>query len=450
MDLQRFHTAGIGDNTYLVTHNGQGLLVDPQRDIDRFDGAVADADVVLRTVVETHLHNDYVSGGPHVARAHGAELMLPAAAGAAYPHVPAFHYEDHDLGGGLSVRPIHTPGHTPEHTSYLVLVDGEPVALFTGGSLLTGSAGRTDLASEAQARQLARLQHDSLQRLVQLPGHVGVYPTHGEGSFCTATGAGRSVSDIATELATNPAVAHTDPEAFADWQQRGLQPFPSYYARMGPANLFGRMPMPSTDVAELDVDDLDRLTGAAEVIDVRARHAAAAGHVPGAHLIELGDDLGVWAGWVADQEAPVILVIDDGADVEEAVRQLGRVGFDDIRGVLPVRAWTEANRALRSLKTVTVDQLARAPEAEPDRSVLDVRSPGEVLQGSLPGATHRYVPDLAGDAGRWLPVGPEPYVVCGSGRRTEIAAGLLARRGHWPVPLLDGGVADVLAARRPA
>lgn len=447
MDLQRFHTPGLGDNTYLVTHNGQGLLIDPQRDVDRFADAIADADVTLRAVLETHLHNDYVSGGPHAARAHGADLMLPAAAGAAYPHVPAFHHEDHEVAGGLTVRPIHTPGHTPEHTSYLLLVDGEPVALFTGGSLLPGSAGRTDLASEAQTRQLARLQHGSLQRLAQLPGDVGVYPTHGEGSFCTATGAGRSVSDIATELATNSALSHTDPEAFADWQQRGLQPFPSYYARMGPSNLVGRMPMPSTSVPELDVDDLDRLDGAAELIDVRDRHAATAGHVPGAHLIELGEDFGVWAGWVADQDAPVLLVIDDDTDVAEAVRQLGRVGFDDVRGVLPGRAWTEADRALRSLKTATVDQVARAPEAEPDRGVLDVRSPGEVVEGSLPGATHRYVPDLAGDAGRWLPVGSEPYVVCGSGRRTEIAAGLLAGRGYQPVPLLDGGMDDVLAAR---
>lgn len=450
MELQRFPTPGIGDNTYLLTHEGRGLLIDPQRDIDRFDGAIAAAGVTLQAVLETHVHNDYVSGGPHAATAHDAALILPAAAGAAYPHLPAFHHEAHDFGDGLVVRPIHTPGHTPEHTSYLVLIDGQPAALFTGGSLLAGSAGRTDLASEAQTRQLARLQHGSLQRLAQLPGDVGVYPTHGEGSFCAATGAGRSVSDLATELAANPALAHEDPETFAAWQERGLQPFPSYYGRMGPANLLGRMPMPSTRVPEIGVDDLDRLDAAAELIDARERHTAVAGHIPGAHLIELGDDFGVWAGWVADQDRPVVLIVDDHAEVDPAVRQLGRVGFDDIRGVLPVAAWTAAGRALRSLKTAAVDQIARAPEAEPERGVLDVRSPGEVAAGSLPGATHRYVPDLSGDGGRWLPTSSAPYVVCGSGRRTEIATGLLARRGYQPMPLLDGGMDDVRDARRPA
>lgn len=449
MEVERFHTPGLGDNSYLITHQGRGLVIDPQRDLDRFEAAIAAADVELRAVVETHVHNDYVSGGPHLAGAHGAELVVPAAAGAAYRHVPAFHGEDRGVGGGLVLRPLHTPGHTPEHTSYLVLVDGEPVAVFTGGSLLVGSAGRTDLASEAQARQLARLQHGSLQRLAGLPGHVGVYPTHGQGSFCSASGTGRTVSDVATELVENPAVGHGDAEAFADWQQASLQPYPAYYARMGPANLVGRAPMPATDLATLGVADVDRLAGAVELIDVRDRHVAVAGHIPGSQLIAAGDDLGVWAGWLIDLDAPVVLVVDDTVDVDDAARQLGRIGIDDVRGVVPLDAWTAAGRPLRSLKAATVEQVAGASDAEPDRGVLDVRSPAEAAAGSLPGAVHRYLPDLAGDAGRWLPTSAEPYVVCGSGRRAAIAAGVLARRGYQPVPLLDGGVEQARTARAP-
>lgn len=447
VEVERFHTPGLGDNSYLISHEGRGLVIDPQRDLDRFEQALAAADVELRAVAETHLHNDYVSGAPHLAGAHGAELLLPAAAGAAYHHVPAFHGEDRDLGGGFVLRPVHTPGHTPEHTSYLVIIDDEPVAVFSGGSLLVGSAGRTDLASEAQARQLARLQHGSLQRLAALPGHVAVYPTHGEGSFCSASGAGHSVSDLATELAENPALGHADAEAFADWQQGSLQPYPAYYARMGPANLLGRAPMPTTDLPTLEVADIDRLAGAGELIDVRDRHSAVAGHIPGSQLIAHGDDFGVWAGWLVDLDAPVVLVIDDTVDVDDAARQLGRIGIDDVRGVLPVDAWIAAGRRLRSLKIATVDQIAGAPDAEPDRAVLDVRSPAEVVGGSMPGAVHRYLPDLAGDAGRWLPVGAEPYVVCASGRRAAIAAGLLARRGYRPAPLLDGGTEQVRSTR---
>ena len=443
MQIERLPTPGLGDATYLLTHEGQGVIVDPQRDLGRFEQAAAAADVEVRAVLETHLHNDYVSGARHLASATRAELVLPAASGAAYPHTPAFHGEDLAVGRGLSLRPLHTPGHTPEHTSYVVILDGEPVALFTGGSLLVGSAGRTDLVSEAQATQLARLQHGSLRRLTALPAHVGVYPTHGEGSFCTATGASREVSDIATELRENPALGHEDADAFAAWQNASLQPYPDYYARMGPANLLGRTPLPSTDLPWLDIADVDGLDGAAVLIDIRAREDAVAGHVPGSQLISLGDDFGVWAGWVIDLDSPVVLIADLDDDVGEAAVQLGRVGVDDIRGVLPIDAWTKAGRELEAFETAGPSEVAAAG----DRSVLDVRSPGEVSEGTAPGAVHRYVPELRGDAGRWLPVGPRPYVVCGSGRRAAIAAGLLARRGYDPVVLIDGGMDDVIAAR---
>lgn len=157
---------------------------------------------------------------------------MPAAAAAAYPHTPAFHLED--LGDrGLTVRPIHTPGHTPEHTSYLVLVDGEPVALFSGGSLLVGSAGRPDLLGMARARTLAKLQHQSLHRLAQLPRDLELFPTHGEGSFCTASGAGRYTSTVGDEIDTNPLLEPTDAETFADRFLSGLMAIPAFYERMG-------------------------------------------------------------------------------------------------------------------------------------------------------------------------------------------------------------------------
>ncbi|WP_240776722.1 MBL fold metallo-hydrolase [Nonomuraea basaltis] len=152
MDVMSFRTPGLGDQTYLLAHEGKGILVDPQRDIDRFLKAAAEHDVDLQFVLETHLHNDYVSGAEQAALRTGAELVLPAAAAAAYRHTPAFHLEEIDGGGGLVIRPVHTPGHTPEHTSYLVLIDGEPVAVFSGGSLLVASAGRPDLLGPERAR----------------------------------------------------------------------------------------------------------------------------------------------------------------------------------------------------------------------------------------------------------------------------------------------------------
>ena len=180
MQIEAIRTPSLGDTTYVLTHEESAIVVDPQRDIHRFLGAASG--LAITHVPETHVHNDYVSGGRDLARQAGADLVLPAGSGVGFAFVPAFHKEDLEGEAGLSIRPLHTPGHTPEHVSYLILIDGEPRAVFTGGSLLVGSAGRSDLLGGGFAQQLAILQFGSLQRLGLLPDEVGVYPTHGEGS----------------------------------------------------------------------------------------------------------------------------------------------------------------------------------------------------------------------------------------------------------------------------
>ena len=163
MEVRVIQTPGLGDATYVMAHEGVGVVVDPQRDTDRFESVLGEMGVDLRFVLETHLHNDYISGGRHLARAASAELILPAGAAPVFQHRAAYHHEDLD-GGPFAVRPIHTPGHTPEHTSYAIYVDGVPVAVFSGGSLLVGSAGRSDLLGLDRADSLARLQYRSVNR----------------------------------------------------------------------------------------------------------------------------------------------------------------------------------------------------------------------------------------------------------------------------------------------
>ena len=273
MEVTTIRTEGLGDSTYLLTHDGGGIVVDPQRDMERFEQAVSDADIELTHVLETHIHNDYVSGGRELARRTGARLVLPAAAGVAFDHLPAFHNEDLP-GGPLVIRPVHTPGHTPEHMSYVILVDGEVMGVFSGGSLLVGSAGRPDLLGDDRAEQLARLQYLSVHRLAELPDGAVLYPTHGEGSFCTASGAGRSTSTIGLERRTNPVLAYPNVEAFVAGQLAGLQPFPAYYAHMGPINLMGPEPLARPD---LDVLDPSGLPDHARLVDIRPRAAYAVG-----------------------------------------------------------------------------------------------------------------------------------------------------------------------------
>ncbi len=444
MEITSFRTPGLGDQTYMLEHDGMAVLVDPQRDIERFLGMVAEKDLELRMVLETHLHNDYMSGAEQVAKRTGAQLIMPAAAAPAYPSTPAFHNEEIVAGKGLRIRPLHTPGHTPEHTSYVVLLDGEPVAVFSGGSLLVGSAGRPDLLGMERAHTLGVLQYGSLHRLARLPREVGLYPTHGEGSFCTASGAGRYTSTIGEEIDKNALLSIPDADSFADRLLSTRMPIPAFYKFQGPANTLGVPPMPPVDVPVLDESELAARTADVAVVDIRPRAVQAAGFVPGSIGVEVDIDLGSWAGWLVPRGKDIVLVAGADQDIDEAVTQLAQIGVDTVVGVVrdPSPAVATATFELTEL-----DRFLDLFD-EPDAQVLDVRMPHESAASPLAGAVERFLPDLVSkgvpaelDADR--PV----LVVCGSGRRAAIAATLLAGQGYRSVVLTGAGVAEVLARR---
>lgn len=444
MDLRTIRTPGLGDSSYLLAHDSIGVLVDPQRDVDRFLAEAARADVELRWVMETHLHNDYISGALEVARRSGAELVLPAAAGAAYRHTPAFHGEDL-VAGGLTLRPLHTPGHTPEHTSYLVFVNGEPLAVFSGGSLLVNAAGRTDLLGIERARQLARLQHGSLQRLMALPDDVALYPTHGLGSFCTASIAERASSTIGQERRENPALAHADPDDFADEQLAGLSPYPAYYAHMGPANLLGPRPLPSVGVRNLEPRQVRALGEQVHLVDIRPRRVFAEANIPGSLGVELSDTLGTWVGWLLPFNTPLVLVAEQDIHVEPALLELARVGFDDVRGVLRgLKAWRADGHPVQRHRIVNLREFVAALRDGTARQVLDVRAPDEWAASRLEQSVHAYLPDLVNGVPEDLDPAEPVWVACDVGTRASTAANLLRRHGFEPVVLAGGGIPDVL------
>ena len=435
MDITTVRTPGLGDNTYVVVHDGQAMVVDPQRDIDRFLFILNESNAELRYVLETHIHNDYVSGGLELAAATGAEVVLPAAGAVKFDHLPAFHNESISAGS-WQIRPIHTPGHTPEHLSYLAVIDGEPVALFSGGSLLVGSAGRPDLLGMDRARTLAHLQYISVNRLAELPDEVGLFPTHGAGSFCTSTVAGAHTSTIGQERQGNPVLQYADRDSFIDDQLAGLQPYPSYYAYMGPTNLAGPGPRDSHSLPELEASDI----GNAAVVDVRPAEQYAAGHLPGSIGIPFGDQVGVWAGWVLPFDSEVVVVAERGQDVDEVHRQFSRIGFDRVRGVvfdLPDR------NELASYEAVRLDEFVRRLHGGQIGQVVDVRAPDEWESGNLDGSAHRYVPDLYESAAGLDPERPV-WLLCASGHRSTIAAAALESSGLMPAVLLGHGVDDVL------
>jgi hydroxyacylglutathione hydrolase len=440
LEVRAIRTPGLGDTTYVLAHDGVGIVVDPQRDIDRFTDAVDELGVEVRWVLETHLHNDYISGGNHLARELGAELVMPAGAAPAFRHVPAFHGEDL-TSGEMRIRPLHTPGHTPEHVSYLVLIDGSEHAVFSGGSLLVGSAGRSDLLGEDRAETLARLQYRSVNRLADLPDPTELFPTHGAGSFCSASVASRGESDIGTERRTNPVLVHNTEDEFVAAHLSGLVPFPTYYAHMGPLNLNGLAPPSLETPQQMDRPAYEERGNEVMTIDARPRVDFAEGHLPGALGVELRRDFGTWVGWIVPFNAPLVLVMNPEQDVEEAVRQLARIGFDRVEGLISDLApWAGE---LESHAAMDLEQFS---EVMGDISqFLDVRAPAEWEDGTVSGSITRYVPDLIGSIPDELSPDRPVLVACETGYRASIAASVLARHGYRPVVLVDAGVPDILA-----
>ncbi|MDX2344318.1 MAG: MBL fold metallo-hydrolase [Acidimicrobiia bacterium] len=435
MDITTIRTSGLGDNTYVAIHDGQAIIVDPQRDIDRFLDVLEYSKVELRYVLETHIHNDYVSGGRELAAHTGAELVIPASAAVPFDHLPAFHNEAVGRGTWI-LRPIHTPGHTPEHLSYLVEIEGEPFALFSGGSLLVGSAGRPDLLGMDRARTLAHLQYISVNRLAELPDEVGLYPTHGSGSFCTATAASSATSTIGAEKTSNPVLQYPDLESFIAGQLSGLQPYPAYYAHMGPTNLAGPQPGPNHDLVELAVADI----GESAVVDIRPAPQFAGGHLAGAIGIPFGDQVGVWAGWVLPFNAEVVIVAERGQDIDEVRRQFSRIGFDRVRGVLfDLGDDTE----LVSYESVRLSEFMKRAQTGQVEQLVDVRQPSEWDEGHIEGSIHAYTPDLFDDVGR-LDDSRPAWLICGTGHRATVATAALEKGGVTPVVLVGHGVTDVM------
>lgn len=429
-------TPALGDRSYLVHDGTVGLVVDPQRDIDRILAAAEAAGVRIAAVAETHVHNDYVSGALVLSRVTGARLYHAAAEPIRYDHTPVADGDTFTVGG-MAVRVVHTPGHTPNHLSYVVEVDGQPPAAFTGGSLLYGSVGRTDLIDPAMTEELTRAQHRSARRLAALlPEDAEIYPTHGFGSFCSSAKAESDTDGtLAAELRVNIALTTDDEDAFVSRIVSGLTAYPAYYAHMGPMNLAGAVPVDLSPAAAVDPAELARRIHAGEwVVDLRQRRAYAAEHLAGTISIELADPFATYLGWLIPWGTPLTLVADTAEQIAEAQRQLVRIGIDRPQGAADggIERWGSAGPH-RSYEVVDFGGLASAMAAG-DVTVLDVRRDDERAVDRIPGSLHVPIHELPSRLTS-LPSG-RLWVHCASGFRASIAASLLDRAGR-EVVLVD-------------
>jgi hydroxyacylglutathione hydrolase len=436
--------SGLGNRSYLATDRTVAIVVDPPRDVDRTIALAGLHGVDIALVLDTHVHNDYVSGALELARITGARYVLAAgeAVGFAGERVGV---EDGDVleAGTMRITAVHTPGHTDHHFSYLLsdVLTGKVVALFSGGSWLQGSAGRTDLTGAEHTDRLARAQWRSVRRLAALvPDDVRLCPTHGFGSFCAPRAIASAANPtIGTERPHHPALTQTE-ETFVEGLVRGFGSYPMYYARMAPMNRRGPNPIDLRRPAEVQVSDLpDRIAAGDWVVDLRARKRFAAGHITGSINVEAGDSFATYLGWILPAGTPLALVGESPKEVAAAQRALARIGIDRpvAQATISVDRWGD-DVEIRTYPIATFADLAAARAAGRPAAVLDVRADEEWKAAHLSGARHcpvGDVPERVDDVVSWAN-GATVWVHCTAGFRASIAASLLDRRGI-PVVLID-------------
>ena len=460
MLIRQFVIDGLGHLSTLIADESAGLaaVIDPCRDVDVYIQAARERDLRISHVVETHLHNDYVSGGRDLAALTGATHVIGAGAELRYEHRPVRDGDSFDVGQ-LRFTSLETPGHTPEHVAYAVADRSradEPVLLFTGGSLLVGAVGRTDLLGAEHAIPYARAMYRSLTEVI-LPHEdfVGVYPTHGAGSLCSTGIASTPSSTVGYERRYNPMIQPADVDAFARVLLKGQPAFPRYFARMRPTNqagprlLGGRIPDPKP----LAVDEARAAMAAgALVVDLRTPSAHATSHIPGSLSIPAGSSFGTWLGWVVEPDRPLVLVLDRAGDWDGAIRQALRIGHEG--SIAPLRggfrSWSETDAPVESGGRLTVDQLAakldRGGPAAP--FVIDVRQLSEFESGHVPGSHHiagGSLPDRLDELPRDRPIA----TICASGYRASVAASVLRAAGFTDVSWVADGVPTWRRRRHP-
>jgi hydroxyacylglutathione hydrolase len=450
IDVVRIETPTLGDRSYLA-HDGEvGLVVDPQRDIDRITALAAELGVRITHVAETHMHNDYVSGGLALSRACGASYLVGVAEPAGFARSPVSDGDLIDVSDAFRVRVAATPGHTFNHLAYVLEAGDEVAGVFTGGSLLFGSTGRTDLLGAEHAATLARAQHASARRLArELPDSTAVFPTHGFGSFCAATQAEAHSSTIGREKLSNPALT-MDEEAYVEALLAGLDAWPAYYVHMGPANLTGADAPDLTPPRQASAAELRRRIDAGEwVVDLRDRVAFAAGFLPGSFSFPLDGSFATYLGWLIPPRMPVTLLGETPQQVTLAQRELVRIGIDRPAAAATgtPRDWA-GSRPLASLRLARFSDLAAAMDhrGSGGLAVLDVRRRLEWEAGHIEGAVHIPLHDLPWRLDE-VPPG-EVWVHCRTGYRSTVAASLLAASGR-DVISIDDEIGNAVTAGLP-
>jgi hydroxyacylglutathione hydrolase len=433
--IEAIRAPELGNASFLVadTDRRVAMVIDPLRDIERYLTVADGMHVKITRALDTHLHNDYVSGCRELAAEVGADIAAVDAG--------------HELPlGDLDVRALHTPGHTPDHKAYLVSEHGKHQSLFSGGAVMLGAIARTDLFGPHLAVHLALEALTTLHvRLRELGDDVRVFPTHGGGSFCGTGGRSGHETTLGAERQSNPFFRTTEVMPFLALALNQHR-YPTYYRdmaainRMG-AGLLGRNQPPLARLSAGEVASL--MDDGAAVVDVRVGREYDHGHIPGSYNVGIDGPVSAWVGWLIPRGKLIVLVAANDKDLRKAHRELLRIGFDTVAGVLDggVDAWSASGRELSSFETVDVEDMAEWVLSAAAMTVVDTRDEHEWAEGHVPGAVHMYVPDVPhrnGEIPREAPVA----VHCASGYRAGIAASLLEQAGLKKIIHVNGEYSD--------
>jgi glyoxylase-like metal-dependent hydrolase (beta-lactamase superfamily II)/rhodanese-related sulfurtransferase len=439
MKVIPFVHEGLGNSSYLVQVSPDAaLVVDPDRSAGQYLREAEERGLRIAGVLETHLHADFVTGVRELLDATGVAPHASAAGGVLFPHRGVAHGDAMTIDGTL-VRVIGSPGHTPEHVSYVLEAPrDEPSLLFSGGSLIVGGAARTDLVAAEMTEELTRAQYRTLKKaLAELPDETLLYPTHGGGSFCSA-GAGRDrTSTLGRERATNPLLRFEDEEEFVRWFPGTFPGAPRYFFKMRPINQAGpRLRREIADPPALSPQEFRDASDGAVIVDARPMEAYQAAHIRGSLSIAFRPAFATWLGWLVEVGKPLLFVSDEataGRVLEEALL----VGQENFAGRLAggIEAWERAGFPVSATGTVSGDEARKM--LENGAAALDVREPDEYAAGHLPDAVNIPLGRLA-DSVVAVPNGEPTIAYCGHGERSTTAASILEGHGIAVVNL-DGG-----------
>ena len=440
MHFKQFYVGCLAHASYLIGDGGEAVVVDPSRDVDMYVAEAKAHGLTIRWVLETHLHADFVSGHLDLARATGATIGISAEAGAKFEH-RALADGDELRVGGIRIRALATPGHTPESLSFLVFEhasDQDPWGVLTGDTLFVGDVGRVDiLSSRLSVPELAGMMYDSVQKLLRLPDRVKVYPAHGAGSLCGRSIRAETWSTIGQERMMNPALQPMSRDAFIADITRDVPETPVYFLHSRDLNQAGPRPrdpgeMPPMLPVARCAEVLER---GAVLIDTRPAFQFAPRHASGALNIGLDGQFASWVGTLVRPDQDILLVCEPGRE-QEAVMRLARVGYERVIGILEggIEAWEVAGRPVASFALEPVAEAIR-----PGRTVLDVRRSGEWSSFHVHGAVNIPLARLADEAAALDRDAPYT-IVCAGGYRSAIAASVLERMGFADLVATSGGL----------